>query len=513
MDTLLSRISESIKKKDYLKAEEFGWQLYKQKKNDFNTIKNLGLILLLQGKFYGSIDLYEKAYQKNENDLDIVTNLAYLYLKIEEFQKSYDFCKKSINMNPEAYMPFVTLLDLNLRKRDFIEAHRLAEMILKKVDYETLVQDSLIIYLVLDAYLAAKKKEEALKLVYYIYKKKFNSDIFYYHSSFSPETISEQVVKAALKEIEINNFNNPVEKGKKLAPVYFGLAKYNEKKKNDFLSDENYLIGNRQIAEIQRFQPLTNQTLIKKIKKIFTNRQSKYPSIDDSGLIFIVGMPRSGTTLIESIIASANNSISGGELRSIHELVKFQYEEDDDILETNDPGKIYLDRIKFIRGKNEFFIDKLPGNYHNLGFIKEIFPKSKIIYIKRDPWDNAISLFKQFYVSNIPYASSFFNLGIMYANHLEIMRFWREELGIDILTIDYENLVQETTQWADTIFKYCEITDTYDETKREGFFARTASKNQVTQGVYTNSINKSYFADKKEEFLNSLENQKKYWNL
>lgn len=513
MDTLLSRISEFIKRKDYLQAEELGWQLYKQKKNDFNTIKNLGLILLLQGKFYGSIDLYEKAYQKNANDLDVVTNLAYLYLKIEEFQKSYDFCNKSIDMNPEAYMPFVTLLDLNLRKRDFIEAHRLAEMILKKVDYETLVKDSLIIYLVLDAYLAAEKKTEALKLVYYLYKKEFNSDVFYYHSGFSPETISEQVVKAALNVTKINNYNNAVEKGKKLAPIYFGLAKYYEKKKNDALSDENYIIGNQQIAEVQRFQPLTNQTLIKQIKKIFTSRKSGYPSVDDSGLVFIVGMPRSGTTLVESIIASANNTISGGELRSIHELVKFNYEEDDDILETNDPGNVYLERIKFIRDKNKFFIDKLPGNYHNIGFIKEIFPKSKIIYIKRNPWDNAISLFKQFYVSNIPYASSFFNLGIMYANHLEIMRFWKEEMGADILTIEYESLVQDTTQWANTIFNYCEIPDQYDETKREGFFARTASKNQVTQGVYTNSIDKSFFADKKEEFLNSLENQKKYWNL
>ena len=71
------------------------------------------------------------------------------------------------------------------------------------------------------------------------------------------------------------------------------------------------------------------------------------------------------------------------------------------------PGEIYENRIKFIRGDNSFFIDKLPGNYHNIGFIKCFLPKAKIVYIKRDPWDIAISIFKQFYVDNIPYAASF----------------------------------------------------------------------------------------------------------
>ena len=71
---------------------------------------------------------------------------------------------------------------------------------------------------------------------------------------------------------------------------------------------------------------------------------------------------------------------------------------DEDSILHEDPGTIYENRIKFIRQDNKFFIDKLPGNYQSIGFIKHIFPKSKIIYVRRDPWDNAISLYKQFYV-------------------------------------------------------------------------------------------------------------------
>lgn len=513
MDILLSKISDCIKNKNYLEAEEIGWRLYKQNKNDFNTIKTLALTLLLQGKNYGSIDLYEKAINKKKNDIDIITNLAHLYLKIEEFQKSFDFCQHSIDLNPDSYFPYVTLLDLYLRKREFKKGYDTAQLVLQRISYDLLKKNSSITYLILDSYLANNKKPEAIQLVEYFYKKGFDEDIFYYHSTFSPETISINLHKAVNSLIEKSSFNNAVEKGRALAPLYFGLAKYNEKRKNLPLSNEQYIVGNNQIAEIQRYQPLLNQTLIKNIKNIFNGKSDfVYKSHNDEGLIFIVGMPRSGTTLVESIIASADSVISGGELKSIYELVKSNYEkEDEDYLETEDPGKVYLERINFIRGDNKFFIDKLPGNYHNVGFIRKMFPKSKIIYVKRDPWDNAISLYKQFYVSNIPYASTFFSLGIIYSNHEEMMRFWKDEMNLDYFTVQYEELVQNTEYIANQIFEYCKLPQKYNPDQRGEFFARTASKNQVTKEIHTNSIKKTDFEQQKNEFLNSLENQRNYW--
>ena len=169
--------------------------------------------------------------------------------------------------------------------------------------------------------------------------------------------------------------------------------------------------SNKEISNIQRYQPLLNQKLIHKIKKIYSSEEKlPFKKSLGEGLIFIVGMPRSGTTLIESIIASAPDTISGGELISFYDLIKASLENDQDSVFHEDPGTIYEDRIKFIRQDNKFFIDKLPGNYQSIGYINYIFPKAKIIYVRRDPWDNAISLFKQFYVSNIPYAQHFLTL-------------------------------------------------------------------------------------------------------
>ena len=512
MDRLLSKISDCIKTKNYLEAEEIGWTLYKQNKDNLKVIKILALVLLLQGKNYGSLDLYLTAYKKQPDDNDVVTNLAHLYLKIEEFQKSFDFAEKSVHQNESNHAPFVTLVELYIKKREFEKAYDYAQLLLQKIDYYTLKNNSSICFLVLDAFLAADKNAEALKLINYIYQKDFDPDIFYYHSSFSPETIKKDILDKANQYIKKSNYNNLVEKGKAVAPLYFGLANFYDKQGDQKLSDENFKKGNELIAEIQRYQPLINQQIIKNIKIFFQedrNTQTK-PSSEEN-LIFILGMLRSGTTLVESIIASAKGVISGGELRSINELVKAKYEESEDQLVVSDPGSVYLERIKFIRGGNTFFVDKLPGNYHNIGFIRKAFPSAKIIHVRRDPWDNAISLFKQFYVSNIPFASTFFSLGIVYANYEEIMRFWAEEMGIDFFTVQYEDLVRDNQSMGNKIFEYCKIPQEYKPSERGRFFARTASKNQVTKDIHTNSLKKTAFSDLRAEFYKSLENQRNYW--
>ena len=257
---------------------------------------------------------------------------------------------------------------------------------------------------------------------------------------------------------------------------------------------------------------MLNQKLLYKVKEIFSDKKIfTFKKRLGEGLVFIVGMPRSGTTLVESIVASAPNSISGGELISFYDLIKASFEDDGDAILHEDPGSIYENRIKFIRQNKKFFIDKLPGNYISIGYIAHIFPKSKIIYIKRDPWDNAISLFKQFFVSNVPYASTFFNIAVIYANHEEFIRYWQDTLKIDFLTVDYEELVKDTNNIAEVIFKYCNISHTYNPEKRKNFFARTASKNQVNKDVHTSSIGKKSFENYKEEFYKSLKNQREYW--
>ena len=72
-------------------------------------------------------------------------------------------------------------------------------------------------------------------------------------------------------------------------------------------------------------------------------------------------------------------------------------------------------------------------------------------------------------MSNIPYASTFFNIAVIYANHEELIRYWQEDLKIEFLTVNYEDLVKDTSKIADVIFKFCNISHKYNPEKRKNF--------------------------------------------
>ena len=160
-------------------------------------------------------------------------------------------------------------------------------------------------------------------------------------------------------------------------------------------------------------------------------------------------------------------------------------------------GDRYVLRTKYFLSNYMKVVDKLPNNYHFIGHIRKFLPSSKIILILRDPWDLAVSLFKQRYVSNISYSSSFFNLGVQISNFEACLLYWKSQGVIDdsIMTIRYEDLVQNFEYYQEKIYKFCEIQSEYKKEKRERFFAKTASINQVQNKIHTESL-------KKKDFLN-----------
>ena len=520
MNTEITRVQSAIQNKNFQEAESLAWELYKVNPKNFVVLKTLGLTLLLQGKYVGSIDIYLYCLKINESDFDVLCNLAHLYLRLEEYSKSYDFILKAINHPNSNYLPYSQMAEILMKKRNFEESLKYCDLTLKMLDFSALKQNIGILHVYIDVLIALGKKTDAENFIRYYQDKSFNDEIFQHHGSISPETISENDVEKAIKFINNENFQNHMLKARHNAPFLFGLAKYYDYKKDTEKSEKYFIKGNEEILKIQRYYPLNHQKNINKIKELFNNDFYNNNISKDNlgeGLIFIVGMPRSGTTLLESIIGTNKNAISGGELISMHDLSATYYlENHQNKLNLEDYknktiGKIYLDRIKFIQGNKKYFIDKLPGNYHNIGFIKTFLPKAKIIYLKRNPWDIAISIFKQFYIDNIPYAASFFNIAINIANQSELIRFWRD-MNFDFMTVSYEELVSNTQEISHKVFEYCNIDGSYDESLRKKFFSRTASKSQISEGIHTSSISKKSFDNQKEKFYEALKNQENYWN-
>ena len=519
MNTEISTIQQAIQSRNYHAAETLAWSLYKKNSKNLIVLKTLGLTLLLQEKYIGSIDIYLKCIKMNPEDFDVMCNLSFLYKSLEEYSKAFHYAIKAAEHKDANFLPYSHLAEILMRKRDFKTSLKYCELTLKMMDMDTLNQNIGVVHVYVDVLIAAGKKKEAVDFIRYYQDKSFNDEIFQHHAGISPETISEEDLSKAFRFLEIDNHQNHIKRAQHNAPFLFGLAKYFEYKKDKDKSEDFFYKGNEEILKIQRYFPLSHQKQILKIKDLFLNGfydQNIKDSNLGSGLIFIIGMPRSGTTLLESILGSNENVISGGELLSMQYLAGKFYTENPEELYLDEytnmgPGEIYLNRIKFIRENNQFFIDKLPGNYLNLGFIKTFLPKAKIIYIKRNPWDIAISLFKQFYVNNIPYAASFFNIAVNIANHDELIKFWGGKMKFDFLTISYEELVSDTENVSNEILKYCGIDGKYNEELRKKFFSRTASKNQISQGIHSSSISKESFESSKEKFFESLKNQEKFW--
>ena len=144
--------------------------------------------------------------------------------------------------------------------------------------------------------------------------------------------------------------------------------------------------------------------------------------------IFIVGMPRSGTTLTESMITANSEVFAGGELQSFYDLAnRFILNKDFSLTKMNEVGDDYVYKTEYFLGEFSKVVDKLPNNYLFLGHIRKFLPRSKVILILRDPWDVAVSLFKQRYVTNIPYASSMFNIGVTLANLKQVSCFGKNK--------------------------------------------------------------------------------------
>ena len=164
----------------------------------------------------------------------------------------------------------------------------------------------------------------------------------------------------------------------------------------------------------------------------------------------------------------------------------------------------------------KYVIDKLPENFLYLGYILNFLPKTKIIRLFRNPWDTAISLYKQRYVQNIPYSSSFFNIGVFMANFEAINLYWNSVIHNKdecVLDIYYEDIVKDDTKAQKKIYEFLGIKASYNKEKRDQFFSSTASIRQVQGGIHQKSIKKQEFVDKKDEFYQSFEMQRKYLKM
>ena len=213
--------------------------------------------------------------------------------------------------------------------------------------------------------------------------------------------------------------------------------------------------------------------------------------------VFIVGMPRSGTSLTEQILASHPLVAGAGELREINAIAAEMRRSTGYPLaplpETalKDGAAAYLARLADIGGAATRVTDKMPTNFVYLGLIARLFPNARVIHTRRDPMDTGLSCyFQNFHGGNNAYIYSFEQIGHFYGLYQRLMDLWRSVLPLKMLEIDYEALVgdQEGESRKMIEFVGLEWDDACLDFHKTERSVSTASKSQVRQPIYKSSV-------------------------
>lgn len=215
----------------------------------------------------------------------------------------------------------------------------------------------------------------------------------------------------------------------------------------------------------------------------------------DLRMIFIVGLPRSGTTLVEQILSCHDRVDAGGELPLMQDCVReFEKRGGDytDVALLADIRELYLDGIFSRDLDGQYVTDKLPGNFQWIGLIRRLFPDCTIVHCQRHPTAVCWSLFTSNFTRHEPYCNSFEHLVHYHGIYQRLMRHWREIAAPPLLEIRYEELVYDTEREVRRLLAGCGL-EWQPRCVEFHSFERpihTASQMQVRRPIYSSSVDK-----------------------
>jgi tetratricopeptide (TPR) repeat protein len=281
--------------------------------------------------------------------------------------------------------------------------------------------------------------------------------------------------------------------------LFFALGVYYDKNKEYTLAIKNYAYAQQIKARKFPYNAQLTEQYRATVEGIAPNTPADV-CLTQVHPIFIIGMPRSGTSLAEQILASHSLVFGAGELSYINDLVKTAEQI------TNAPypyclaklshsqrtelGRQYKQRMLETFGEYSFFTDKNPLNFNFVGFIKAILPDAKFVYCKRNPTDNCLSIFKLPFDDSQGYAHDLSALAHYYREHERLMAFWTSLYSKDITTVIYEEVVNDQPKVTGRLLEflglgYEESTERFYQTQR---IVMTPSAEQVRQPIYNTSV-------------------------
>jgi len=459
-------------------------------------LNNLGNALQLQGENEKAIDWFNKAITRDPNYADAHNNLGNALRGLGSFGEAVASYKRAILINPGLAGAYYNLGSISMELDELDDA---AINFRKAIEFDpnhieahnglgTALTDMGEIDKAIASYRQAIEINPENANVYRALSnnKKFvdyDDDIRSMESLYASESISdEQIMHLAFG----------------LGKAYEDIGEYQK-------SMEFVLQATRLKRASFDYSISESEELFRNIKATFSLEffsDRKGMGNPDATPIFILGMPRSGTSLVEQILASHPDVFGAGELKDLSNLTnkicaagssrKFPAgiaDLDSEALE--DLGKQYIAGIRNHSPDAKYITDKMPPNFFRIGLIRVILPNARIIHCTRDPMDNCLSLFKCYFSEGHTYSYDMTELGCYYNLYLDLMEYWRNTLPGFIYDQSYERLVADQEYQTRQLLDYCNLPwddaclDFHKTRRKVG----NASNAQFRRPIYKDSVN------------------------
>ena len=442
---------------------------------------NLGNVLSELGEHQKAISSYEKAIQIQPNYSHAHDNLGMIFQKLGEHQKAISSYEKAIQIQP-----------------NYAKAHNNLGIVLQELGEH---QKAMSFY-----QMAVKYEPENLVHLYHL-------------SGLDGKILHSNLKNKIYKIIEKNNSTK-----ENISYGNFLLSRY-ELKAKKYKNEFDHLLKGHQYyfeSEERKFKKGIDywlNVLPKRKKLINLNRHNKNIKIDNYVIkpIFIIGVPRCGSTLIEKVIASGSQYIPiGEETGIIHNVVKNLINHDQSLNSDieNFQTKIvetYKQKGLVQKKNNYMFTDKSLENFFYIDIIKEIFPQAKIINCRRNALSSIMSTLKN-NLKILAWAHNLEHIFKYYDIYHQMIKNFEKTHSNFIYNLQYEKFVSDPENEAKKLMKFCGLAwdvKCLDFYKRKDLISKTASNFQIRKAIYKDSINK-YLPYK--QFLYKYENKYSWFN-
>ncbi len=401
------------------------------------------------GKIEKSIDTMKEALDLNPNHPNFLNNIGTCFYMLHKYSEAEKYFKKGLEIdNKHLHI----LNNLGNLKRETYKIDESIEYYKKVLNIQNDALPSL--FNLVGICRITNQKESSkqyCKKILELNKKFTDADRQY--SLVHKYVDNDPHLIEMLKKVDDNDLNN-LEK----IHVCYGIHKAYEDIK-DYKSAFKYLKkGNDLLKKEARYNFNQDKKKINNFISFYKKNKKVKVTGDHRGLIFIVGMPRSGSSLIEQILASHKKVFGGGELPYIQEIAdKIIYEEKIDARLINKYKNQYLALIEELNNTSHIFTDKELLNFINIGLILKLFPNAKVINCMRNPVDNCWSIYKNFFPIKTKFVNDFKDITKFYRLYLNTMKFWQKEFPENIFNLNYESLLENPKDQIEKILNFCDL--------------------------------------------------------